>query len=69
SDEKYCLFGKGGGEFLANEFDIPLLAQIPLTERLCDNCDEGKLNELLSDSAVKKSFDLLLEGILNSKHD
>jgi ATP-binding protein involved in chromosome partitioning len=64
SDEKYCLFGKGGGEFLANEFDIPLLAQIPLTERLCDNCDEGKLNELLSDSAVKKSFDLLLEGIL-----
>lgn len=68
-DEKYCLFGKGGGEFLANEFDIPLLAQIPLTERLCNSCDEGKLNELLADSAVKKGFDLLLEGILKSKHD
>jgi ATP-binding protein involved in chromosome partitioning len=68
-DEKYCLFGKGGGEFLANEFDIPLLAQIPLTELLCKNCDEGKLNELLADSTVKKGFDLLLDGILKSKHD
>jgi ATP-binding protein involved in chromosome partitioning len=66
-DEKYCLFGKGGGEFLANEFNIPLLAQIPLTERLCNSCDEGKLNELLADTTVKKAFDLLLDGILKNK--
>jgi len=63
-DEKYCLFGKGGGEFLANEFNIPLLTQIPLTERLCNSCDEGKLNEMLADNTVKKGFDLLLERIL-----
>jgi len=66
-DEKYFLFGKGGGELLANEFDIPLLTQIPLTERLCDSCDEGKLNELLADSAVKLAYDQLLDGILNRK--
>lgn len=63
-DEKYCLFGKGGGEFLAYEFEIPLLAQIPLTERFCDSCDEGKLHELLADATVKEAFDQLLNGIL-----
>jgi len=64
-DEKYFLFGKGGGEYLANEFNLPLLTQIPLTERLCDSCDEGKLNELLADSAVKLAYNQLLEAILN----
>jgi ATP-binding protein involved in chromosome partitioning len=67
-DEKYCLFGNGGGEFLANEFEIPLLAQIPLTERLCESCDEGKLQELLADVAVKEAFDQLLNGILKQQY-
>jgi len=29
---KYFLFGKGGGETLANEFNLPLLMQIPMEE-------------------------------------
>ncbi|WP_430809413.1 MULTISPECIES: Mrp/NBP35 family ATP-binding protein [unclassified Carboxylicivirga] len=29
-DEQYNIFGKGGGEELAREFNIPLLGQIPL---------------------------------------
>jgi len=63
-DEKYCLFGKGGGEFLANEFDIPLLAQIPITERLCERCDDGKLNEFMAEKAIRSAFDQLLDGVL-----
>jgi ATP-binding protein involved in chromosome partitioning len=66
-DEKYCLFGKGGGEFLANEFGIPLLAQIPLTERLCESCDDGKLHELLANASVREAFDQLLNGIINQQ--
>jgi ATP-binding protein involved in chromosome partitioning len=65
-DEKYCLFGMGGGEFLANEFNIPLLAQIPITEKLCERCDDGKFNEFMSEKAIRLAFDQLLNGIFTS---
>lgn len=68
-DEKYFLFGKGGGESLANEFNIPFLTQIPLTERLCDSCDEGKLSELFADNEVKVAYDKLLDGLLKNNND
>lgn len=32
TQEKEYVFGKGGGEKLANELDVPLLAQIPLAQ-------------------------------------
>ncbi len=31
-DEKYFIFGKGGGELLAKETNTQLLGQIPLTQ-------------------------------------
>ncbi|NEW85050.1 MAG: Mrp/NBP35 family ATP-binding protein [Mariniphaga sp.] len=68
-EEKYFLFGKGGGEYLSKTFNIPLIAQIPMNETICASCDEGKLNGLLKDSEVKSAFDNLLNGILNSKEE
>jgi len=66
-EEKYFLFGKGGGEYLSKTFNIPLIAQIPINETICASCDEGKLNGLFKDNEVKSAFDSLLNGILNSK--
>lgn len=66
-NEKYFLFGQGGGEALANQFNIPLLAQIPTTEQLCDSCDSGKLEYLFDNKWVNDGFDRLVEGILNPK--
>lgn len=66
-DEKYFLFGQGGGMLLSDITGIPLIAQIPVNENLCSSCDEGKLNELFNDDAVKSGFDNLLKSILKYK--
>jgi len=39
--ERYAIFGEGGGELLAEELDVPLLAKIPLTMALRRQADEG----------------------------
>jgi ATP-binding protein involved in chromosome partitioning len=46
--ERYQLFGEGGGEQLAQELDVPLVAKIPLTIALRENADTG-LPVVLSD--------------------
>jgi ATP-binding protein involved in chromosome partitioning len=66
-DEKYFLFGQGGGKELAKTFNIPLIAQIPINENICVSCDSGKLNELFNDKGIKSGFDNLLKGITNAK--
>ncbi len=40
-DKKYEIFGKGGGQTLANENDLPLLAQIPIEIPLVDDSNKG----------------------------
>ena len=54
-DEKYYLFGEGGGQELAEEYDLPLLCQIPIikgVDRRSDNGIPAVLNRLplMSDS-------------------
>lgn len=40
-DEKYYLFGNGGGVKLAEKLGVPLLVQIPLVANICENADNG----------------------------
>lgn len=65
-EEKYFLFGKGGGETLANKFNVKLIARIPLNEKICDNCDYGKVNEMLNQPDIQKIFENICEEIANS---
>ncbi len=37
-----AIFGTGGGNKIAAEFEIPLLAQLPLDIRIQEHCDAGK---------------------------
>jgi ATP-binding protein involved in chromosome partitioning len=62
--EKYYLFGQGGGELLSQIFNVPLIAQIPMNETICNSCDTGKLNELFYDSQVKTGFDNITDRLL-----
>ncbi len=39
--ERYPIFGEGGGQLLAEELDVPLLAKIPLTMPLRAQSDSG----------------------------
>ena len=41
SGERYAIFGQGGGEALAAELDVPLLASVPLTMPLREHSDSG----------------------------
>jgi ATP-binding protein involved in chromosome partitioning len=41
-DKKYHLFGAGGGQSLADELGVPLLAQIPITEAVRGGGDVGR---------------------------
>jgi ATP-binding protein involved in chromosome partitioning len=41
SGERYELFGEGGGKLLADELDVPLLANVPLTVALREQSDAG----------------------------
>ncbi len=41
-ENKYFIYGKGGGEQLAAEFDIPLLAQIPIIQSIAESGDAGR---------------------------
>ncbi len=39
--KKYAIFGEGGGQTLAKENDLPLLAQIPIEIPLVDESNRG----------------------------
>jgi ATP-binding protein involved in chromosome partitioning len=41
SGERYAIFGEGGGQELADELDVPLLASVPLTMPLREQADGG----------------------------
>jgi ATP-binding protein involved in chromosome partitioning len=39
--ERYAIFGEGGGQLLAEELEVPLLAKVPLTTALREAADSG----------------------------
>ena len=40
-ENKYYIFGKEGGKRLAQELNVPLLAQVPLVQSICETGDAG----------------------------
>jgi len=55
-DKKYYIFGKGGASQLAEEFQIPLLGQIPIVEKIREDGDAGTPTALDTESAQGKAF-------------
>ncbi len=41
SGERFSIFGEGGGQLLAEELEVPLLAKVPLTMALREHADSG----------------------------
>jgi ATP-binding protein involved in chromosome partitioning len=41
SGERFAIFGQGGGQELADELDVPLLGNVPLTMPLREHADSG----------------------------
>jgi ATP-binding protein involved in chromosome partitioning len=52
-----AIFGHGGGEQMAKDFEIPLLGQLPLTMEIRSSLDEGKPTMVANpDSPIAKSY-------------
>ncbi len=56
-NNKYYIFGKDGGKNLADEFDIPLLGQIPLVQSIREGGDIGVPLMVGDDQITKKAFE------------
>jgi ATP-binding protein involved in chromosome partitioning len=61
--ERYSLFGSGGGEALASEAGVPLLASIPLEPSVAAGGDAGA-PVALGDGPAAKAFTDLAELIV-----
>ncbi len=60
-DKKYHIFGKGGGRALADEYDVPLLGQIPIVESIREGGDNGKPVSITESGLQSKAFKFLAE--------
>ena len=63
-ENKYYIFGKEGCKALAQEMNVPLLAQIPLVQSICDSGDNGTPAALSSDSATGLAFINLAQAVV-----
>jgi len=61
---RYYIFGKEGCKQLAAEMDVPLLAQIPLVQGICDSGDHGEPVALSSDTATGLAFINLAQSVV-----
>ena len=65
---RYVLFGEGGGEALADELDVPLLAQIPFLPVMRVGADEGQpLAAVAPDSEAAAAFQQLAKGVVATR--
>jgi len=55
-DNKYYVFGEGGGKKLADQIGVPLLAQLPLVKSVSESGDAGKPLILDDNNPMTGSF-------------
>ncbi|WPU97111.1 Mrp/NBP35 family ATP-binding protein [Mucilaginibacter sabulilitoris] len=55
-ENKYYIFGKGGGLKLAEQLDVPFLGEIPLVKGISDSGDAGKPTILEEDGPMTSAF-------------
>ena len=62
-NNKYFLFGKGGGQKIADEFKLPLLGQLPLYQSIQAGADSGVPAALNLDAPDAQAFHKLAEAV------
>ncbi len=63
-ENKYYIFGKEGCKSLAQEMNVPLLAQIPVVQSICDNGDNGTPAALDVASMTGQAFLALAQSVV-----
>ncbi len=62
-ENKYYLFGKEGGKRLAEELNIPLLAEIPLVQSIREAADVGRPAVLQKETMQAKEFMKMVDKV------
>lgn len=63
-NNKYYVFGKEGCKSLAEEMRLPLLAQIPLVQSICENGDNGTPAALNLETVTGQAFINLAQAVV-----
>jgi len=63
-ENKYYIFGREGCKRLAEEMSVPLLAQIPLVQSICESGDEGAPAATRVDTATGQAFLNLAQAVI-----
>ena len=63
-DNKYYIFGEGGGVKLAEDLKVPLLGQVPIVQSICKGGDDGKPEVLNEGSAVSMAFEEIARNVI-----
>lgn len=63
-ENKYFIFGKDGCKNLADEMKLPLLAQIPIVQSICENGDGGEPSAVHTDTMTGQAFLNLAQAVV-----
>jgi len=63
-ENRYYIFGREGCRQLAEEMSVPLLAQIPLVQSICESGDDGKPVALNADTMTGQAFLSLAQAVV-----
>ena len=63
---KHYIFGKDGCKNLAQEMKVPLLAQIPIVQSICENGDSGTPAALNVDTMTGQAFINLAQAVVTT---
>ncbi len=63
-DNKYYIFGKEGAKLLAAEFEVPLLGEIPIIEKIRMDGDSGTPSALDENSLQGKAFKEIAQNVI-----
>lgn len=62
-ENKYYIFGKGGGQSMAEELHVPLLGQIPIYQEIREGGDSGRPSVSQTDTPVRDAFMKVAEQV------
>ncbi|MDL2239828.1 Mrp/NBP35 family ATP-binding protein [Bacteroidales bacterium OttesenSCG-928-K03] len=65
-ENKYYLFGKDGGKKTAEEFNVPLLGQIPLIQSICESGDIGEPTAHIENKQYQEIFSEITNKLIES---
>lgn len=63
-ENKYYIFGKNGCKKLAQEYELPLLGQIPIIQGVCEGGDNG-IPSSLTNELIGKIFDSIANQVVD----